>query len=100
MFCVGNIPVVEFEVGTRDGAIWFEKIHSWQEGCGYGSLALDWFCSLADKHQVEIRGSIYSFQGGRLSMEELAAWYRRHGFTVDGRQIFRPPKVDSMDAHR
>ncbi len=93
MFCVEGIPVVLFDVGTRDGAIWLENIHSTQEGHGYGSQALDWFCALADKHGVEIRGEIYPPQGSTLGVEELAAWYQRHGFTVDGHKICREPRI-------
>jgi hypothetical protein len=91
-FSVRDIPVVDFQVASRDGHIWLENIHSWQEGHGYGSMALDWFCSLADKHQVEIRGSIYPPGGGRMNVDELTAWYQRHGFTVNGREISREPK--------
>jgi len=99
-FSVRNVPVVDFQVGHREGHIWLENIHSWQEGHGYGSMALDWFCALADKHGVEIRGEIYPPQGGKLSVEELTAWYQRHGFTVDGRKIHREPRVTQEKVDR
>lgn len=93
LFCVKGTPVVEFELAKTDGYIWFERIHSMQEGHGYGSQALDWLCALADKHGVEIRGNIYPPQGGKFTGEQLGAWYQRHGFHVDGVKIQREAKT-------
>jgi len=92
LYCINGIPVVAFEVITGDGHVWLERINSWQEGHGYGSQALDWFCTLADKHGVEIRGNILPPQGGKLTAEQLAAWYQRRGFNIDGIKICREPQ--------
>src|SRR2546429_6489724 len=71
MFCVSDVPVVWCWVARKDGYIWLENIWSTQEGNGYGSKALDWFCTLADEFGVEIRGDIQPPHGGRLDYEEL-----------------------------
>jgi len=93
MFCVSDVPVVWCWVARKDGYIWLENIWSTQEGNGYGSKALDWFCTLADEFGVEIRGDIQPPHGGRLDYEELSAWYQRRGFSVDGREMCREPKI-------
>src|SRR5207249_6704772 len=97
MFCVSDVPVVWCWVARKDGYIWLENIWSTQEGNGYGSKALDWFCTLADEFGVEIRGDIQPPHGGRLDYEELSAWYQRRGFSVDGREMCREPKIRSEE---
>ncbi len=74
LFCILGVPVVWFQVGRKAGYIWLENIWSTQEGNGYGSKALDWFCALADKFGIEIRGNIYPPEAGRLNVEQLSAW--------------------------
>ena len=93
MFCVSDVPVVWCWVARKDGYIWLENIWSTQEGNGYGSKALDWFCTLADEFGVEIRSDTQTPPGGRLDYEELSAWYQRRGFSVDGREMCREPKI-------
>lgn len=52
-------------------------------GRGFGTLGLQWFLSLVDKHGYEVRSHVNPFgrQGG-LGKRALAAWYKRHGFAI------------------
>lgn len=65
-----------------------------ERGSGQGSRALDWLCALADKHGVELNGTIEPCGGikPRLNVRQLTAWY--HGFTNIGRTINRRPNVN------
>ena len=59
-------------------------IRSLFRGKGYGSAALRWLTRLADRHHITLIGDIQPAGASRprLNRHQLAAWYRRHGFTV------------------
>jgi len=53
------------------------------KGHGAGSAGLKWLCDLATMHGVRIVGWIEHYDGKEgLTKTQLAAWYKRHGFTV------------------
>jgi GNAT superfamily N-acetyltransferase len=66
------------------------------QGKGYGSRLLREICRDADREGVTLRlyvdASAYS--APRLSSEELAAWYQRHGFrgSLGPRHMIRRPR--------
>lgn len=78
--------------GCRDDEVRINCVRSLNRGVGYGSLALDWLTKLADKHGVELTGTIEPCGKvrPRFNVNQLKAWYRRHGFTVVGRTLNRP----------
>lgn len=83
-------------VSLRQGCgsrIWINCIRSLQRRAGYGSLALNWLCDLADKHGVTLAGVIEptGTMRPRLGIAQLRSWYSNHGFTVEGLQISRLP---------
>lgn len=84
-----------FEVQKQFGkSIRLGCVQSFERGKGHGSAALDWFCKLADEHQVTISGSIKALgDKPRLNASQLRAWYKRRGFTVTRQlEITRLPK--------
>jgi GNAT superfamily N-acetyltransferase len=87
---------VGFEVKPFDGRIRLSCIRTLHRGRGHGSEGLDWLCRLADKHGCVIRGTIHPVgEGERLTAPQLRAWYKRHGFTVRGREIEYQPKGET-----
>jgi hypothetical protein len=68
------------------------RIRSLEKGKGYGSMALDWLCALADKHSIRLSGTIEPCgKEPKLNVAQLQSWYRKHGFVVRGREISREP---------
>jgi GNAT superfamily N-acetyltransferase len=51
-------------------------------GRGFGSAGLKWVLELTRKHGYRIESYAQPFGTPTLSKRQLAAWYRRHGFTV------------------
>jgi GNAT superfamily N-acetyltransferase len=52
-------------------------------GRGFGTLGLQWFLSLVDKHGYEVRSYVGPFGDDEgLGKKALAAWYKRHGFEI------------------
>jgi len=87
---------VYFEVRPFDGAIrlaLIQTIFPEDRQRGYGHAALSWFCALADRYGVEIRGHIDA-QGEepRLTAAQLRSWYKRHGFKIERTSMRRLPK--------
>jgi GNAT superfamily N-acetyltransferase len=74
-----------------DDHIEIRCIRSLHRNQGFGSMAIDWLCKLADKYGVELTGAIEPCGDirPRLGVRQLVSWYRRHGFTVIGRTISR-----------
>lgn len=67
------------------------------ERMGYGSAGLKFFCTLADKHNVEIELDADPPVGNKvLSRSQLISWYKRHGFiegeTNDPGYLIRRPQ--------
>lgn len=87
MFAWNQNPDILFEVKPFDGAISLGYIGNCMldnRGQGQGSLALDWFCSLADKHEVTVTLNVQTiFRRGErhLDKRQLRNWYKRRGFT-------------------
>jgi len=82
------------------GAIWLRGIRTFERGRGHASVALDWLCSLADKHGVVIRGEakpyntalIDDVQLTALDAAQLTTWYERRGFEVNVVCMRREPR--------
>lgn len=53
------------------------------KGGGFASTTLDWLVTLARKHDVLLVGQIARLGELGLTVKQLTAWYRRHGFSVD-----------------
>jgi len=86
---------VGFEVKPGfKGRVRLSCIRSPEKGKGHASAALDWLCKLADEYGVEIEGHIEPVgDKPRLNVNQLRAWYKRHGFSVILRtNIVRFPK--------
>lgn len=58
-------------------------------GQGYGSKVLKAVLEDADVEKVELRLYVWPMHNPTLSMRELMAWYRRHGFTWIGKETYR-----------
>lgn len=78
--------IVAFELRLMRDDIYLFSLRSFFEGRGNGTLALEWLCSLADKHEVTLRLSAEAFGSCRLSTTELVHWYRRRGFSTEGQR--------------
>jgi hypothetical protein len=79
----------------RDEVITISMIRALRERRkGEGSLALDWLCDLADKHDVILSGYIKpaGTTRPRLTVQQLTKWYQSRGFQVAGRIMCRTPK--------
>ncbi len=74
-------PVV-LEASDFAGKIHISSITSHAREQGYASKTLDWLIELADKHGVQLDGTIQRIGGSGLSHKELRSWYKRHGFTI------------------
>jgi GNAT superfamily N-acetyltransferase len=61
-----------------------QMIRSLFRGQGYGTAALRWLTRLADRHGITLVGTVEpsGTSRPRLTLRQLTAWYRRHGFTV------------------
>jgi len=77
-----------FDCQCDGDVILIESIRSVFRGKGFGSAGLKWLCRLADILEL----AVYPFGSTkpRLSKEQLIAWYRRHGFTGNGRMTRFP----------
>ncbi len=84
----------EFEVGVAGSSVRLGYIGSIHVGRGHGTRALRWLLNLADKHGVEVRGSIHRVGREGLSERELKLWYRRHGFEIEQKKIVYHGKQD------
>jgi 2'-5' RNA ligase/8-oxo-dGTP pyrophosphatase MutT (NUDIX family) len=96
---VWNEQVV-IEVRPFDGKIHISDITSLFRGKGNASRALDWLCSLADKHGVKMSLTPDAFGDGQgLDDEQLTSWYSRRGFkTVRGTLMVRDPQGSKVAA--
>ena len=86
---------VLIEVAPFDKRIHVSDIMSMDRGKGYASKALQWLCSLADKHGVAMSLTPDAFGDGQgLDGEQLTAWYSRYGFKPHmGRKMVREPRT-------
>lgn len=86
---------VLLEVRPFDGKIHVSDIMSLERGERNASRALDWLCSLADKHAVAMSLTPSAFGDGKgLNDEQLSSWYARRGFKPDrGTSMVREPKT-------
>jgi len=73
---------VIFKVTAHRLWVDLNRISNERHGKGLGSAALDWFCALADKHGIGVRGIVAPFGDAWLSSQQLTDWYARHGFDV------------------
>ena len=97
--------IAAIELRVFDRAIVLSSIRTFERRKGYGSMALDWLCTLADKHGVAITGTAQPYDsriindgksGGEpkksiLEDAQLKAWYVRHGFKVSALIMRREP---------
>lgn len=91
------------DLRALDKAIWLSSIRTVERDRGHGSIALDWLCSLADKHSVPITGEakpydtaiINDVKMNGLDKAQLTAWYERRGFKVNALYMSRDPQPQS-----
>lgn len=90
---------VVFEVKPLNRAMWradvsLSAIQALEPGNGDGSRALDWFLGLAREHGAIVTGNVQRIGKTGLTVGQLRAWYKRHGFTVarNGDLRFDPAK--------
>lgn len=76
-----------FEVSIFNGVIRLSYIGTTSLGKGHGTRALRWLLELADKHGVEMRGTIHRVGREGLSERELRLWYVRHGVKNEKKNI-------------
>ena len=71
-----------------------ESLRSMTRAQRFGTRALTWLCELADQHSIVLTGTIEPIgkMRPRLNVRELTAWYRRHGFTIQKRDMYRVPQ--------
>lgn len=89
VWVIGQAPdqhCVITEMRPFDGQIHISSILSPTRGRGHASAVLKQICALADRHGVVLDGAPVPFDSrGGLALDELEAWYRRHGFENDDR---------------
>jgi GNAT superfamily N-acetyltransferase len=73
---------VLLEVSPFAGKIHISAITSHAREQGFASKALDWLTELANKHGVQLDGTIQRIGNDGLSNKELRSWYKRHGFVI------------------
>lgn len=76
-----------FEVSVFGGAVRLSYIGVLSVGKGGGTRALRWLLALADKHGVEVRGTIHRVGREGLSARALRLWYGRHGFKIEKKNV-------------
>lgn len=76
-----------FEVSVFNGAVRLGYIGTIALGKGHGTKALRWLTDLANKHGVEVEGSIHRVGREGLSERGLRLWYSRHGFQIEKKNI-------------
>jgi hypothetical protein len=71
------------------------RIWALKTGLGCGSVMLRSICALADRHGVDIhlKATPFGSKPYPMSREDLAAWYRRHGFEGPRWALARKPKM-------
>jgi hypothetical protein len=74
--------VVVLEVYTFNGCIILGLVQSLEPRVGYGSAAVKWLCSLADEHQLEIKGTVRRLGKEGFNQRGLKRWYKSLGFHV------------------
>jgi hypothetical protein len=74
-----------FELSVFGGAIRLANIRSIESRKGFGTLALIWLTTLADKHDVSITGTASPTGAKLMNKTALKKWYERHGFLVSRR---------------
>ena len=84
---------VQFIVRS-DTLIEIHRLWTLRPGKGNGSMMLRVVCGLADKHGIEIKLKALPFgrKPFKMSGDELAAWYQRHGFSGTWRKMIRKPQ--------
>lgn len=84
-----------FEVSVFNGSVRLGYIGTISLGKGHGPRALLWLLNLANKHGVEVKGTIHRVGREGLSERALRLWYTRHGFNVEKKNIVYQGKQDS-----
>src|SRR5262249_41940244 len=84
----------------RPGRLLIHRLWVVTPGNGAGSQILRTLCDLADLHEVEIalRPLPFGEKPFRMSTEQLAEWYRRHGFTGSVKKMLRKPVCSADDS--
>lgn len=78
--CSGDNILASAEIRTAGDTWVFQKISVAEEhrAKGYGSEVLKKLVGYLDRNQIDLYAYIHS--SGSLSEQQLAAWYKRHGF--------------------
>lgn len=90
----GQPVTVAFEVRTSTIELETITITPGLRGMGLGSAELRYLCRAADEHRMRITGRLVPTYDDDSAVPTLAAWLRRHGFTVQervGGRITREP---------
>jgi hypothetical protein len=81
--------------GAREVTV--HRIWTFAPRCGHGSAMLKSLCGLADRHGVVLKLKALPL-GGKpypFSRDQLADWYRRHGFAGKRRKLVREPRAQN-----
>ena len=76
------------------GMVTIHRLWTPSPGQGHGSTMLIQLCNLADRHGVPILLKALPFgkKPYPMSREQLADWYRRHGFDGTHKRLLRTPR--------
>jgi hypothetical protein len=79
---------------TPQSGLCLHRLWVLQPGHGHGSTILQALCDLADLHGVEIflKCTPFGAKPYPFSREQLADWYRRHGFEGARWKLARKPR--------
>ena len=90
----GSLGVVLFEIIPAElpDTVDLRVILAAEPLHGDGTHALKWLRDLCDNHGVFLMGVISPIGSQPLNLDQLTAWYRRHGFDVQGKQMQRRPQ--------
>ena len=70
------------------------KTEARQRGLGRATEALEFLCSTADEHGVELFLEVEPFGTDGLDKAALVAWYARFGFRGEPDEMIREPRRD------
>jgi hypothetical protein len=82
------------------GMVMIHRLWTPGPGHGNGSIMMMRLCELADRHGVQmlLKALPFGKKPYPLAREQLADWYRRHGFVGTHRRMSRPPALPSAAA--
>jgi GNAT superfamily N-acetyltransferase len=87
---------------TRESGLCLHRLWVLKPGQGHGSMILRTLCDVADLHGVEIflKCTPFGAKPYPFSREQLADWYRRHGFEGSRWKLARKPRLRAKIVQR